>query len=207
MILHRLLSLRRKSKISNSAKIYAFSKISNTTIANFSYVSFNCTINGCEIGKFCSIASGVKIGLGKHPINFLSTSPLFYAKNNPLDYSIVDKTSFTEHEKVFIGNDVWIGTNVVILDGITIGDGSIIGANSVVTKNVEPYSIVGGVAAKEIKKRFSEENIEKLEHLKWWNMPIGFFKQDKIKSIFSKQLDENSIDILSLAINEYTPKN
>jgi acetyltransferase-like isoleucine patch superfamily enzyme len=207
MKLLNVLSLKRNSKISKLAKIYALSKVSNSIIDDHTYISFSCTINNSEIGKFCSIASGVKIGLGKHPINFVSTSPLFYAKKNPLNFQIVKKTSFTEHEKVYICNDVWIGTNAVILDGITIGNGAIIGANSVVTKNVEPYSIVGGVPAKEIKKRFSKEIIEKLENLKWWNLQMTFFKQKKIMDIFSKPFDENSVKILTRAIEEIKNKN
>ncbi|MFK7813539.1 MAG: CatB-related O-acetyltransferase [Maribacter sp.] len=199
----KFLSIRRNSTISSLAKVYAFSKVSNSKIDDFSYVSFSCTINGCEIGKFCSIASGVKIGLGNHPINFISTSPLFYAPTNPLRYKLANQLTFEENDQVQIGHDVWIGTNTVILDGITIGNGSIIGANSIVTKDVPPYSIVGGVPAKEIKKRFSEDTIDKLNIIKWWNMPIDFFKQPEVRAIFSKILDNDSVDSLSVLIKEY----
>ena len=203
MKLRNSLHIRRNSKISKFAKIYAFSKISNSKIDDYTYVSFNCTINCCEIGKYCSIASGVKIGLGKHPTNFISTSPMFYAPKNPLGNSTVDAPAFVEHEKVYLGNDVWIGANVVILDGISIGDGAIVGANSIVTKDIEPYSIVGGVPAKEIKKRFSDEIINKLNLLQWWNLPFAFFKQKHVKEVFSKPLDGGTIDLLLEAVKEY----
>jgi acetyltransferase-like isoleucine patch superfamily enzyme len=206
MIPLKILSIRRNSEISSFSKIYPFSKISNSIVNDFSYISFRCTINGCEIGKFCSIASGVKIGLGIHPINFVSTSPLFYAPSNPLNYKIADELNFKENEQVLIGHDVWVGTNAVILDGITIGNGAIIGANSIVTKDVAPYSIVGGVPAKEIKKRFSDRLIKQLNTLKWWNMPIDFFKQKKVKLIFSTQLNQNSLEQLELHIASYNLK-
>jgi len=123
-------------------------------------------ITNTSIGKFCSIAPKVRMGLGKHPINYISTSPLFYAPKNPLLFKICKSPKFDEFEPITIGNDVWIGVNVTIMDGIKVGDGAIIGANSVVTKDVEPFSIVGGVPAKEIKKRFETAIIEKLMELK-----------------------------------------
>lgn len=142
---------------------------SDSQIGAYSYISSNCVMYNAEIGKFCSIAANVKIGLGKHPVDFISTSPVFYSLNKQCGKSFTDRSLFKEGEDTYIGNDVWIGTNVIILDGIKIGDGSIIGAGSVVTKDVEPYTIVAGIPAKLIKKRFSEEVVGKLQSLKWWN--------------------------------------
>lgn len=126
------------------------------------YICQDCFINYCEkIGKFCSIARNVSIGPGSHPIDMVSTSPIFYSKSrgithkNLYDYSKSDKP-------VTIGNDVWIGTGAIILNGVKIGDGAVIGAGSVVTKDVSPYTIVGGVPARQIKKRFDDETIEKI---------------------------------------------
>lgn len=202
----KLLSIRRNSEISSSVKVYPFSKISNSKIDDYSYISFSCTINGCFIGKFCSIASGVKIGIGMHPTNFISTSPLFYAPSNPLRYKLTHQLSFTEHSQVHIGHDVWIGTNVVILDGVTIGNGAIIGANSVVVKDVASYSIVGGVPAKEIKKRFNNHLIERLNTIKWWDLPTDFFRKNRVREIFSNPMDENAVDTLAALIKEYNLK-
>lgn len=89
-----------------------------------------------------------------------------------------------------VGNDVWIGFNSTIMPGVKIGDGAIIGTNSVVTKNVEPYSIVGGNPAKEIKKRFSKEQIENLLQIKWWNWKI-----EKITENIQNLTSENYNDL------------
>ena len=155
------------SKLGKYSRIYPFTKISNSLIGNLSYISYGCMINNCQIGNYCSIASGVKIGLGKHPVNFISTSPIFYSLKNPIKKTFIESQKFTEREKITVGSDVWIGANVVIFDGLSIGDGAIVGANCVVTKNIPPFAIVVGSPGKVIGYRFSEENVQKLLSLKW----------------------------------------
>ncbi|MDE5612439.1 MAG: CatB-related O-acetyltransferase [Odoribacter sp.] len=125
------------------------------------------------IGKFCSIACGAKFifNCANHTLKSLSiyTFPLFFEE---WDLSKSDiGLAWDNKGDIVIGNDVWIGYDAVIMAGVTIGDGAIIGARAVVTKDVEPYAIVGGVPAKEIRKRFSPKIIEKLQSLKWWNWP------------------------------------
>lgn len=145
-------------------------KISYTTIGSYTYVAKSTEISKTNIGKFCSIGSEVIIGLGKHPINFISTSPVFYsASKKQLGFSFTDEQLYDEYQNCKIGNDVWIGARVIILDGVKIGDGAIIATNSVVTKDVEPYSIVGGSPAKLIKYRFSAEKINEIQALNWWD--------------------------------------
>lgn len=123
------------------------------------------------IGKFCSIACGVRFLFtsANHAMNSLSTYPfpLFFEEWG-LDRKDITNSWYNKGD-IIIGNDVWIGYEAVIMSGITIGDGAIIGTRAVVTKNVPPYTIVGGVPAKPIKKRFSEEKISSLLELKWWN--------------------------------------
>lgn len=140
----------------------------NTSLGDHTYINANSSIVNTRIGKFCSIANNVQIGLGKHPSNFISTHPAFYT-NNKAFKTFADKKYFQESEQTIIENDVWIGNNAIIIGGITIGNGSIIAAGSVVTKDVLPYSVVGGVPAKTIKFRFDDKVIEKLNEFQWWN--------------------------------------
>lgn len=124
------------------------------------------------IGKFCMIASDVKFIMNgaNHLTNSLTTYP-FAIFGNGWENAMEGK-SYPQKGDINIGNDVWIGYNATIMAGATIGDGAIIATNSTVIKDVDPYSIVGGNPAKEIKKRFSENVITKLLELKWWNWDI-----------------------------------
>ena len=142
------------------------------------YTVFNSPLSipskDTTIGKFCSIASNVKIGTSQHPINWLSTHVFQYAKL-PLCPPLPDfpRKEFTERMKpCVIGNDVWIGTNVMIMDGVHVGDGAICAAGAVVTKDVPPYAIVGGVPAHIIRYRFDEKTIQRLLKVRWWDRPI-----------------------------------
>lgn len=165
--------INESSIISKDTHILKNCTINNSSINSYSYIGYNSLVQNATIGKFCSIANDVFIGLGKHPTDQISTSTLFYRKRNTLKIQLVDKDlDFKEYENIRIGNDVWIGARAIIMDGITIGNGAIIAANSVVTKDVPPYGIVGGVPAKVIKFRFSEEKIAELQQLMWWNWPI-----------------------------------
>ena len=130
------------------------------------------------IGKFCSIACGTKFlfNCANHSLKSLSTYtfPLFYEEWE-LEKSNIT-TAWDNKGDIVIGNDVWIGYEAVIMAGVHIGDGAIIAARAVVTKDVPPYTIVGGTPAKEIRKRFDAEVIQQLLLLKWWN-----WSTDKIR--------------------------
>ena len=143
------------------------------------------------IGKFCSIACGAKFlfNSANHTLSSLSTYPfpLFFEEWN-LEKNDVTK-SWDNKGNIIIGNDVWIGYEAVILAGVTIGDGAIIGTRAVVTKDVPPYTIVGGVPAKPIKKRFSEEIISKLLDIQWWNWSDEKIAKN-IKAIKTGKIDE-----------------
>lgn len=124
-----------------------------------------------KIGKFCSIACGAKFLFtsANHTMKSLSTYPfpIFFEEWQLDGKDICD--AWDNKGDIVIGNDVWIGYEAVILSGVTIGDGAVIGSRAVVTKDVEPYTIVGGVPAKPILKRFDEQMIKKLEKIGWWN--------------------------------------
>mgnify|MGYP001772730435 FL=1 len=131
------------------------------------------------IGKFCSIACGAKFlfNCANHTLKSLSTYtfPLFY-EDWGLEKSDV-ATAWDNKGDIVIGNDVWIGYEAVIMAGVHIGNGAIIAARAVVTKDVPPYTIVGGVPARPIRKRFDEEVIRKLETLKWWDWSVEKIRQ------------------------------
>lgn len=140
----------------------------NSSIDDHSYVNVNSKIKNTKIGKFTSIGPNVQIVLGVHPSNFVSSHPSFYANNKPFD-TFSDNVYIKEYNEVLIGNDVWIGEGVVIPGGVSIGNGAIITSRAVVTKDVEPYSIVGGVPAKHIKYRFDSLTVDEINKSEWWN--------------------------------------
>lgn len=146
-----------------------------------SYVSRNAIIKKSKVGRFCSIGTGVQSCLGLHPSQaFVSTHPAFFSTQKQAGISFVEKDIFGEHiyidsEKKYsvqIGHDVWIGNNALIMDGVTIGNGAIIAAGSVITKDVPAYAVYGGIPAKLIRYRFTEQEITKLQQIAWWNWDL-----------------------------------
>lgn len=168
----RLLSRRPtsvyKSNINKNAKIGNGTQFYMSSIGKYSYV-YESKVIYSIIGKYCSIGSGCIIGGASHPIEWISSSPIFYNKNNVFRMSFCER-SFEEYSQTIIGNDVWIGSNCLLKAGITVGDGAVIGMGSVVTHNVPPYEIWAGNPAKFIRKRFSDEEIDKLLRLRWWDL-------------------------------------
>lgn len=136
-------------------------------------VLYHYPVNGdkLKIGKFCSIACGAKFLFtsANHTLRSLSTYPFpIFFEEWGLDAKNICE-AWDNKGDIVIGNDVWIGFEAVILSGVTIGDGAIIGTRAVVTKDVPPYTIVGGIPAKPIRKRFDDETISQLEALNWWD--------------------------------------
>lgn len=142
------------------------------------------------IGKFCSIACGAKFlfNCANHTLKSLSTYtfPLFY-EDWSLDKSDV-ASAWDNKGDIIIGNDVWIGYEAVIMAGVHIGDGAIVGTRAVVTKDVPPYTIVGGVPARPIRKRFDEDTIRKLETLQWWDWSAEEIRQ-RLPYIMNGEID------------------
>lgn len=165
-----LLSRVEYSKVSKNAKIWRFAKLDHSEVGDYTYVGPKARIIYAKIGKFCSIAGETCIGMGTHPLDYISSSPIFFSKKNGTGKRWVSKNvDFKEYNTINIGNDVWIGSRAMILGGVTIGDGAVVGAGALVTKDVPPYAIVGGIPARIIRYRFDNSKIEYLLKSKWWD--------------------------------------
>lgn len=153
----------------------------DTSLGYGSYIGFGGEFTNCKIGRYCSIGSNIRVVAATHPLDgFISLHPAFFSDTYWFHY--VKTSKFEEHltndegYQCTIGNDVWIGDNVLIKGGCKIGDGAIIGLGSLVLHDVPPYTIVAGVPAKIIRKRYSDEIIQSLLQIQWWNKPINWIK-------------------------------
>lgn len=179
-----------KCKFEGKNAIGSNTILMNSTIGLATYISGNCKLNKIKVGRFCSLGQNIKNGIARHPSSvFVSSHPCFFSPDKQAGFTFSDESVFEEHlyiddEKNFhlqIGNDVWIGNDVTLFDGITIGDGAIIANGAIVTKDVAPYSIIGGVPAKLIKMRFKESQILFLRQFKWWNKDFNWIKENQSK--------------------------
>lgn len=137
------------------------------------------------IKKYCQIGGDVAFHASNHPISYMTN----YINSNLFNGTL--KSNKKEHQ-IIIGNDVWVGHGVIVLGNITIGNGAILAAGAVVTKDVSPYTVVAGVPAKPVRKRFSETIIQEIEHLQWWDLPEQ--ELENIKPLFFKDFkNKNSI--------------
>lgn len=147
-----------------------------SSVGKFSFINwYTVVFPNVEIGAYCAIGRNVQIGLAMHPTQWLSSHPFQYSKGYFPEfpaYEEVVRKRHLMHRPTKIGNDVWIGSQASISSGVTIGDGAVIGAGAVVTKDVEPYAIVGGVPARLIRRRFADEVVEKLLELRWWDLEL-----------------------------------
>lgn len=179
--------------------------IVNSYIGYGTYIGSSNKIGSVKIGKYCSISSNLSVILGSHPVKKnVSTHPAFflakYKHFRKIDLSYVKNDKYDDSKLIdnkwnlVIGNDVWIGSDVKILQGINIGDGAVIGTGAIVTKDVEAYSIVGGIPAKLIRKRFDEDKINFLLKLQWWDKTEEWIKN------YAEDFED--IDILRKSIDK-----
>lgn len=195
-VLAKFLKKARGNAIANctihpTSKIEAGSTVINSYMDRHSFCGYDCSIVNCNIGSFCSIASGVSIGGVGHPTHFVSTSPVFLSHKDSV------KSKFARHEylprlRTHIGHDVWIGERALIKAGVRIGDGAVVGMGSIVTKDVEPYSIVAGNPAQLVRMRFDRGVVEGLLKMRWWELPdselqkSGALFDDPVRLLSSK---------------------
>ena len=149
----------------------------DTVVGKYFGMNESCFIARATIGAFCAIGARTAINPFNHPFNWLSTHEFQYHPNSfdwVEEYTQIKRLERTPDmfEQVSIGNDVWMGHNVNVMPGVSVGDGAVIGAGSIVTKDVPPYAIVAGVPATVKRYRFTEQVIERLLKLKWWDMEL-----------------------------------
>jgi virginiamycin A acetyltransferase len=146
--------------------------IQDSRIGRYSYTGYNTTIRAADVGRFCSISWNVSIGGKDHPLDRVTTSPLWgFLK---MDDQGATPRGFNYGEgsgPCTIGHDVWIGTNTVVLRNVAIGHGAVVGAGSVVTRDVEPFTVVAGAPARQIRRRFEPTITAALLALAWWDWP------------------------------------
>lgn len=148
-------------------------RISETRLGDYSYVMQDCGIWAAAIGKFVNIAAAVRINATNHPTWRATLHHFTYRAGDYFDGEAneADFFDWRRSNAVTIGHDVWIGHGATILPGVTIGDGAVVGAGAVVSRDVEPYTIVGGVPARLIRRRFSEDVAARMAALAWWDWP------------------------------------
>lgn len=159
------------SSLGRNVVIFPKVELYNSIIDDYSYIQENSILSSVKVGKFCSIASNVYIGLVDHPTDMVSTTPVFYDNKQPLPKFFIKEPKISQKLPItYIEPDVWIGLGVIIKAGVRIGVGAVIGAGAIVTKDIPAYSIAVGSPCKPIKKRFSDKVCERLLQSEWWTL-------------------------------------
>lgn len=159
------------TELGRHVRLHGTCKLTDCTVGDYTYLGGSASVQQAAIGKFCSIGPRFIAGWGVHPVDGVSTAPMFYSTARQNGVTLSRENKVAEHLPITIGNDVFVGANVMIFDGIAVGDGAVIGAGAVVTRDVPPYAIVGGVPARVIRYRFDPERIAALQRIRWWDFP------------------------------------
>ena len=164
----------RETQIGAQCEVLAETYIEYSELGDFSYMGEHCCVADAQIGRFTAIANHVRIGAPNHPMDRASQHRFTYCPEYYDAQAERDNGFFADRraDRVIIGNDVWIGHGVIVLPGVAVGDGAVLAAGAVVTKEVPPYTIVGGVPAKVIRARFAADIAAQLQAIAWWNWPL-----------------------------------
>jgi phosphonate metabolism protein (transferase hexapeptide repeat family) len=165
----------RDSEIEDFVEIHAHTSVRDSRVGSYSYLLEHVSLLNTDIGRFCAIAAMTRMGAPNHPYTRVSQHRFTYTPEYYWPNETRDAAFFADRraDRVRVGNDVWCGHGVTILPGVTVGDGAVVAAGAVVTKSVAPYTIVAGVPARMIKRRFDARAAERLQRLAWWNWSDG----------------------------------
>jgi len=168
-----------KSQLGAYTEVGTYSFFENVTLGDYSYTGQFCFLQNTLVGKFVNIAAMVRIGPTAHPIDRPTLHHFTYRR---IMYGLDTKDDeeflkWRAAQVTAIGHDVWIGHGAIIMPKVNVGNGAVVGSGAIVTKDVEPYTIVVGVPAKPVRKRFSQEIIGKLESIQWWHWSYDTIKE------------------------------
>ena len=163
----------RETTIGRCCEVLGDSALEYSELGDYSYLGPGCMIGDTQIGRFCAIAAQVRIGAPNHPLDRPSQHRFTYCPEYYTATAQRDHAFFQQRraDRVLIGNDVWMGHAVIVMPGVKVGDGAVLAAGAVITRDVAPYTIVGGVPARPIRERFSRAIAAQLSRIAWWDWP------------------------------------
>ena len=163
----------REAEIGRRCEILCNTRIEYSSLGDYSYLGEDCDVADAGIGKFTAIANSVRIGAPNRPMGRPSQHRFTYCPEYYEGNASRDRDFFADRraDRVTIGNDCWIGHAAIILPGVAVGDGAVIAAGAVVSRDVPPYTVVGGVPARPIRKRFPDAIAARLQRIAWWDWP------------------------------------